>query len=60
MALFNEVCRLDLEGIVGKKMNGVYDPAAPTWVKIKNRNYSQAIGRHVRFENMHKTSKAMS
>lgn len=44
--LFREVCRQDLEGIVAKRRDGVYDPEAPTWVKIKNRNYSQATGRH--------------
>jgi HJR/Mrr/RecB family endonuclease len=37
---------------VAKRRDGVYDPDAPTWVKIKNRNYSQAVGRHERFETM--------
>jgi ATP-dependent DNA ligase len=50
--LFRAVCDHDLEGIVAKRMDGVYDPEAPTWVKIKNRHYTQAIGRHERFEKM--------
>lgn len=28
------------------------DPDAPTWIKVKNRQYSQAVGRHERFEKM--------
>jgi ATP-dependent DNA ligase len=35
----------DLEGIVAKLANGPYTPEATTWVKIKNRAYSQAEGR---------------
>lgn len=50
--LFRAVCEQDLEGIVAKRIDGPYDPDAPTWVKIKNRNYSQAIGRHERFDKM--------
>jgi ATP-dependent DNA ligase len=50
--LFREVCRQDLEGIVAKRRDGVYDPEAPTWAKIKNRAYSQAVGRRERFERM--------
>src|SRR5215475_8121451 len=45
--LFAEVCRQDLEGIVAKRADGVYDPAMrPGWLKIKNREYSQARDRH--------------
>jgi bifunctional non-homologous end joining protein LigD len=42
-ALFERVCKLDLEGIVAKHSYGPYvtDPQKTTWVKIKNRNYSQ-------------------
>ena len=29
--------------------DGVYDPEAPTWAKITNRQYSHAVGRHERF-----------
>jgi bifunctional non-homologous end joining protein LigD len=49
--LFAEVCRQDLEGIVAKRADGVYDPAAmPGWLKIKNPEYSQARDRHELFE----------
>ena len=48
--LFNAVCQHDLEGIVAKLARGRYDPAAPTWLKIKNPNYSQREGRHELFE----------
>jgi ATP-dependent DNA ligase len=46
-ALFQRVCELDLEGIVGKHSFGPYvtDPQRTTWVKIKNRNYSEMAGR---------------
>jgi bifunctional non-homologous end joining protein LigD len=43
--LFQAVCERDLEGIVAKLAAGVYEPAATTWVKIKNAAYSQAEGR---------------
>jgi len=44
-ALFQAVRERDLEGIVAKLANGRYEPAATTWVKIKNPDYSQAVGR---------------
>jgi bifunctional non-homologous end joining protein LigD len=47
--LFESVQRLDLEGVVAKKMNSPYG-AGTTWYKIKNPNYSQAEGRHNLFE----------
>jgi ATP-dependent DNA ligase len=34
-----------LEGIVAKRADGLYTPDATTWVKAKNRNYSQNVGR---------------
>jgi hypothetical protein len=40
----------DLEGIAAKRRDGTYDPDAPTWVKIKNPDYSQAAGRHEHFD----------
>ncbi len=43
VALFQEVCKRDLEGIVAKLATGPYTPDATTWVKIKNRRYSQKI-----------------
>jgi len=50
-ALFARVCAEDLEGIVAKAKHGLYDPApVSTWVKIKNRNYSQARDRHELFD----------
>jgi len=43
---FREICARDLEGIIGKRKNGLYSADSPDWVKIKNRKYSQAEGRH--------------
>ena len=40
--LFKAACEQDLEGIVAKLANGRYEPVETTWVKIKNRAYSQA------------------
>jgi bifunctional non-homologous end joining protein LigD len=49
--LFARVCAEDLEGIVAKAKRGRYDPArVSTWVKIKNRDYSQARDRHELFD----------
>jgi bifunctional non-homologous end joining protein LigD len=44
--LFNEICRCDLEGIVAKRKTGMYREDRPDWLKVKNRTYSQAEGRH--------------
>jgi bifunctional non-homologous end joining protein LigD len=51
-ALFDKVCELDLEGIVAKHSHGPYviEQHISTWVKIKNRNYSQSLGRENLFE----------
>jgi bifunctional non-homologous end joining protein LigD len=43
---FREICARDLEGIVGKRKNGLYRDDRLDWAKIKNRAYSQANGRH--------------
>ena len=43
---FNEICRCDLEGIVAKRKMGMYREDRRDWLKIKNRTYSQAEGRH--------------
>jgi bifunctional non-homologous end joining protein LigD len=45
--LFELSCQLDLEGIVAKQKDSLYEPSTrkPAWLKIKNRNYSQAEGR---------------
>src|SRR5262245_61226117 len=42
--LFNAVCRLDLEGIVAKRLEDGYEPKTQ-WFKILNPNYSQKEGR---------------
>jgi ATP-dependent DNA ligase len=44
--LFSEICRCDLQGIVAKRKTGMYREDRPDWLKIKNRTYSQAEGRH--------------
>jgi|SRR6516225_1929059 ATP-dependent DNA ligase len=43
--LFEAACSQDLEGIVAKLASGHYEPESTTWVKIKNRSYSQTDGR---------------
>ncbi len=48
--LHRAVCGMDLEGIVGKRKDGLYTPEATTWVKIKNSVYSQGEGRRELFE----------
>ena len=48
--LFQAVCQRDLEGIVAKAAQGLYQPEKTTWVKIKNPNYSQAACRRDFFD----------
>jgi bifunctional non-homologous end joining protein LigD len=36
--LYRCACESDLEGVVAQLKRGVYNPAATTWVKIKNRH----------------------
>jgi bifunctional non-homologous end joining protein LigD len=43
---FTEICARDLEGIVAKQKLGIYKDDGSSWLKIKNRSYSQAEGRH--------------
>src|SRR5215472_1182451 len=43
---FEHICERDLEGIVAKRKMGIYKDDGNTWLKIKNRSYSQAEGRH--------------
>jgi len=52
VALFERVCELDLEGIVAKYRFGPYagDHTLSTWYKIRNRSYSQMVGRDELFE----------
>ena len=51
--LFESVCRIDLEGIVAKRKDACYrasEKPSPHWIKIKNPDYSQAVGRQELFE----------
>jgi ATP-dependent DNA ligase len=41
---------MDLEGIVAKRKDALYTPEETSWVKIKNRDYSQIVGRKELFE----------
>ena len=52
IALFEEVCQWDPEGIVAKYKFGPYRwrDALSTWYEIRNRNYSQQVGRNEFFE----------
>jgi ATP-dependent DNA ligase len=45
--LFDLVCQRDLKGIVAKLKHGNYtsEKEQSTWIKVKNRNYSQSEGR---------------
>jgi bifunctional non-homologous end joining protein LigD len=51
-ALFQRVCKMDLEGIVAKHGAGVYviERERTTWFKIRNPKYSQMEGREELFE----------
>jgi bifunctional non-homologous end joining protein LigD len=51
-ALFQRVCKLDLEGIVAKQKHALYVTSRQetTWFKILNPNYSQREGREELFE----------
>jgi bifunctional non-homologous end joining protein LigD len=44
--MFEEICARDLEGIVAKRGLGIYKDDGNAWLKVKNRSYSQAEGRH--------------
>ena len=48
--LFRVICELDIEGVVAKQASARYTPQATTWVKIKNHEYSQAVGREDFFD----------
>ncbi len=52
--LFRLVCEQDLEGIVAKWKGGPYLSAdgETSWLKIRNRNYSQMQGRREQFERL--------
>jgi bifunctional non-homologous end joining protein LigD len=54
---FEKVCELDLEGIVAKQKSAAYratEKLSPYWIKIKNRNYTQAEGREDLFDPEHR------
>lgn len=46
-ALYRLACQLDLEGIVAKRADSIYEdnPNVRNWIKIKNPAYSQKEGR---------------
>jgi ATP-dependent DNA ligase len=44
--LFQEICARDLEGIVAKRKMSIYKDDGDGWIKVKNKAYSQAEGRH--------------
>ena len=48
--LFGLACEHDLEGIVAKRESDPYLPQQANWLKIRNQNYSQWIGREELFE----------
>jgi ATP-dependent DNA ligase len=48
--LFQLACHNDLEGIVAKRMFDPYLPEHTSWLKIRNQQYSQWIGRQELFE----------
>jgi bifunctional non-homologous end joining protein LigD len=51
--LHSLACKHDLEGIVAKHKSGLYVcNDSPSWFKIRNRKYSQIIGREERFERL--------
>jgi ATP-dependent DNA ligase len=45
--LFAEICKRDGEGIIAKWCRGCYhaDGQTTSWLKIKNLDYSQIVGR---------------
>jgi len=50
--LFEQVCNMDLEGVVAKHRFAPYtfDRQISTWYKIRNPHYSQMVGREKLFE----------
>ena len=55
-ALFQRICELDLKGIVAKRKFDPYLPEQANWLKIRNRKYSQWVGREELFERERETS----
>lgn len=54
---YRVACERDLEGIVAKWTRGTYqtDGRGTSWLKIKNPEYSQVIGRRELFENRNRS-----
>jgi hypothetical protein len=48
--LFRLACEHDLEGIVAKRKSDPYLPDHTTWLKIRDQNHSQWVGREELFE----------
>ena len=48
--LFRLACENDLEGIVAKRKLDPYLPEHASWLKVRNQNYSQWVGREELFE----------
>jgi bifunctional non-homologous end joining protein LigD len=48
MALYQEICDRDLEGMVCKRKDSVYSSTGH-WFKVLNPNYTQHDGRHEKF-----------
>jgi hypothetical protein len=59
-ALFERICKLDVEGIVAKLSHGPYvtEPQQVTWFKIRNSKYSQMAGREELFQRERHTEPA--
>lgn len=55
-SLFQLACGHDLEGIVAKRKADPYLPEHASWLKIRNRNYSQWIGGEELFERERSTN----
>jgi len=47
-----------MDGVVAKQASAKYTPEATSWVKIKNREYSQAVGREDLFQRRRKEHKS--
>jgi len=53
--LFRLACDHDLEGVVAKRRADPYSSEKSGWLKIRNRRYSQWIGRQELFERERET-----
>jgi ATP-dependent DNA ligase len=49
-ALFLLACENDLEGVAAKRKSDPYLPEHASWLKIRNHEYSQWVGREELFE----------